>query len=130
MPSPRPGLTRPAGWLLLLVTVFLVVAQWELYPLERPGQTNAVRALGAAIVLGFVGMRMASANERPPRLAALVSIVVGVALVLNALVADHDVGATAGSEGVWGVLACLAGIVVLVPRSRSLRRTAQRSPRP
>jgi hypothetical protein len=114
MVAPRPGPTRPAGWVLLLIAIFLMVAQWELYPLERPGQTNAVRALGAAILFAIAGMRMASSQGRPPRVAALVSITVGLALLLNAVLAQHDVGSTAASEGVCGAVACLAGIVVLI----------------
>lgn len=117
MMSPRPGPTRPAGWLLLLIAVFLTVAQWALYPLERPGQTNAVRALGAAIVLALTGMRLISAVSRPPRVAALVCIVVGLALLANAVFAEHDVDATAASEGVCGALAVVAGAVVLVAAS-------------
>jgi hypothetical protein len=120
--SPRPGPTRPAGWLLMLIAIFLMVAQWTLYPLERPGQTNAVRALGAAIVLGIAGMRMASSPERPPRVAALVSIAVGLALLLNGVLAEHDVGSTAAAEGVCGALACLAGTAVLVARSSRRHR--------
>ena len=117
MVSPRPGPTRPAGWLLLLIAAFLTVAQWGLYPLERPGQTNAVRAIGAAIVLALAGMRLISAVSRPPRVAALVSIVVGLALLANAVLAEHDVDATAASEGVCGALAVLAGAAVLAAAS-------------
>lgn len=117
MAAPRPGPTRPAGWLLVLIAVFLIVAQWELYPLERPGQTNALRALGAAILVAMAGMRLITAVSRPPRIAALVSVGAGLALLVNAVLAEHDVDATAAAEGVCGALAIVAGAAVLVAGS-------------
>jgi hypothetical protein len=66
-------------------------------------------------------MRMATSPERPPRVAALVSIIVGLALLLNAVLAQHDVASTAVSEGVCGAVACLAGTAVLLRRSARRR---------
>ena len=115
--APRPGLVRPAAGLLLLAAVFLLVSQWELYPLELPGQTNAGRALGCAIVIGACGMHvLESGPRRPHRVAGASSAVAGLLLLLNGVLADHDARAVAAVETVVGLLICLAGAVVLTAR--------------
>ena len=114
--APRPGLTRPAGWLLLLLALVLLVSQGALYPVGRPGQTNATRALLAGVVLALAGMRLATVVGRRPRIASAVAVVVGVALVLNACLAPHGRTATVVMEALCGVLAALAGLVAGVTR--------------
>jgi hypothetical protein len=120
--GPRPPDAAPAGGVLVLLTLFLTVAQWELYPLERPGQDNAVRALGAAIVLGAAGLRMLTARSRPHVLAAGLSVAAGCALLANGVLASHDVVSTAAAEGVCGVLAAGCGVAVLAVSRRSRRQ--------
>lgn len=116
--APTRPPTRPAGVLLVLVAVFLLVAQWGLYPLERPGQTNAVRALGAAVLLGLVAARLFAVTDRVPRVSTAVGASVGVALLLNGALARHDRTATAAAEVVCGVLVCLVGAALLLWRRR------------
>ncbi|MFC0221079.1 hypothetical protein [Nocardioides zeicaulis] len=105
--------TGPAGVLLVLVAVFLLVAQWGLYPLGRPGQDNAVRALVAVVVLGIAGGRLLTAGARVPRIAAAFALLAGLGLVLNATLADHARAATAVAEAVCGAVSCLTGAGLL-----------------
>lgn len=117
--APRPGPTRAAAVVLLLVTVFLTVAQWEIYPLEFPGQANATRALGVAIVVGVVGLRLITSPDTSHRVASTVAVVAGLALVLNGSLADHDETSTAAVEVVVGTLVCVSAAAVLAWDSRS-----------
>lgn len=117
--GPRRPDAGPAGVGLVLVTLFLTVGQWELYPLERPGQDNAVRALGAAIVLGAAGLRMLNARRQAHGVAGAVTVVVGCLLLANAVLAPHEVVATAGAEAVCGALAIGCGLAVIVAATRA-----------
>lgn len=111
--APRPGPTRASAVVLLLVTLFLLGAQWELYPLEYPGQTNATRALGVDIVVGIVGLRLITSPDASHRVASTVAVVAGLALVLNGWLAAHDETSTAAVEVVVGVLVCVSAGAVL-----------------
>jgi hypothetical protein len=118
--APRRVPVRPTGALLVGVAVFLLVGQWELYPLELPGQSNATRALGCAIVVGFAGMRvLESGPGRAHTVSALAAVSAGALLVLNGLLADHDRSAVAASEVVCGVVSALcAGVLVVAAHTR------------
>lgn len=112
--APRPSLLGPAAIILLLVALFLLVAQWELYPRELPGQTNANRALACAIVVALAGLRVLTAQPgRAHRLSGGLAAAAGLALLLNALVSPHDRGITQATDLLSGALVMLAGAVVL-----------------
>ncbi len=54
------GRPRPAR--CCLIALFLLVAQWKLYPAELPGQINANRSVGCSILMGLAGLRMLTAQ--------------------------------------------------------------------
>jgi hypothetical protein len=116
--APRRIPVRPTGGVLVLVAMFLLVSQWELYPLELPGQTNATRALGCAIVVGLSGMRVLEAGAgRSHTAPALATLASGGLLILNGAVADHARTATAAVEVACGVV-CVVCAGALTVRSR------------
>lgn len=112
--APRPSPVGPAAVTLLLTALFLLVAQWELYPPELPGQVNATRSMGCVVVLGVAGLRMLTAQPgHRLRLSSAAAGLVGLLLVLNGVMAPHDRLATAVFETVCGLLACAAAAVVV-----------------
>ncbi len=117
--APRPSLVPPVGGLLMLVALFLLVSQWGLYPVGLPGQTNATRSLGCAIVLALVGLRILTAQaDQRLRLSSGLAALAGLVLILNGCVARHDRLATSVVEVVCGALCWVAVAVVLAHEPR------------
>ena len=103
----------------MMVTIVLMVSQWELYPLELPGQSNATRALGCAIVIGLAGMRIIEGGALQPHTVSVVATVVaGTLLTLNGAFADHARTATVAVEVVCGLFCvlCAGGLAVRTHR--------------
>ena len=110
---------RPIGGALMMVTIVLLVSQWELYPLELPGQSNATRALGCAIVIGLAGIRIIEGGAPPPHTVSVVATVVaGSLLTVNGAFADHARTATVAVEVVCGLFCviCAGGLAVRTHR--------------
>ena len=98
--------TRPAGWTLLLIAAVLLVSQWELVAHTVTGRTNSYRDTAVTTVLALAGLRLAFAPGRH-HIAAGLTALAGLGLVLNGLLAGHDhTGLT--------VLEVTAGAVALV----------------
>ena len=98
-----------------MVTIVLMVSQWELYPLELPGQSNATRALGCAIVIGLAGMRILEGGAPQPHTVSVVATVVaGSLLTVNGAFADHARTATVAVEVICGLFCvlCAGGLAV------------------
>ena len=113
--APRPAMVRPAAGILLLIALLLLVSQWELYPIGIPGQTNANRSLGCAIVLGLAGLRiLTSQPDQRVRVSSALAALAGLSLILNGLLARHDRLSTAVAEGCCGALSWAAAAVVVV----------------
>lgn len=111
---------RPTGGALVIVTIILLVSQWELYPLELPGQSNATRALGCAIVVGIAGMRIIEAGAGHRFTVSIAAAAVaGILLTLNGALADHARTATAAVEMTCGLTCaiCAGGLFLRVHRS-------------
>lgn len=121
--APRPSMVRPAAALLLLVAVFLLVSQRELYPTELRGQTNTGRSLGCVIVLALAGLRILTAQPgHRLRISSGLAALAGVLLILNGLLARHDRFATAVAEVICGALAFFAAAVVFTHEPQPPRR--------
>lgn len=119
-----PGSVRWAGALLLLACAVLVVSQWRLYPPEDPGQANALRALGCAVVLGLVGVRLCTAQPGPThRVAAALAALAGVALLASALLATHERTGPVVVEVLAAALALVAAAGTVVVEPVRARRT-------
>ena len=111
MRAERPSL-RPVGAVLVLtVCVWLLVAQWSVYPTTFVGQNNALRDLGVGIVLALAALRLGLVG-RSPRVSAVVALG-GVALVLFGLVMPHDSVGIAVSEIICGVLVLVSALLTL-----------------
>lgn len=127
--APRPALVRPAAGALLLVTLFLVVSQWELYPIGIPGQDNAGRSLGCAIVWGLAALRVLTAEPgQTHRLSAGLAALAGLFLLLNGLLASHDRLSTEVAEVVCGALAVVAAAVTSTREQTSAVRGRRSAP--
>ena len=98
---------------LVLVAVLLLFAQWDLYPLGRTSQDNALRSLTVAVVAGLAGLRILMAQPARHRVAALLALLAGGGLLLSAFSFPHVIPATQIFEVVSGVLVVLATMVVL-----------------
>lgn len=117
--APRGPLAPLGASVLVLVAVFLLFAQWEIYPLGRTSQDNALRSLGVGVVSGLAGLRILVGRPARHRVAALLALLAGGALLFSAFVFPHEIHATRIDEGVSGVLVVLAATVALVsPSSR------------
>lgn len=117
MQAPRPSPARPAGIVLVVVAAFLFVSQWTLYPPELPGQTNALRALGCAIVLAACGLRIALGRpHRSHRPSAAIAGVAGLLLLFNGFLSAHDSPVTPVTECICGSLVLVSAAIVLACR--------------
>lgn len=109
--TPAPQLLPIGSVLVLTVCIWLLVAQWSVYPASATGQHNALRDLGIAIVLALTALRLMLAG---PRLwASLVIVAGGCALVVFGSVMRHDSTATAVSEVTCGAIALLGAVLTL-----------------
>lgn len=111
--APRPPLAQLGAILVLLVAVFLLVAQWKVYPLGAQSQTNGLWSLGSAIVAGLAGLRIVVGQPGRHLPSALLIVLAGGGLVPRASLATHETAATAITEGVCGVLLLLGGAIAL-----------------
>ncbi|GAA2137769.1 hypothetical protein GCM10009844_05160 [Nocardioides koreensis] len=116
--APRPPLAQAGALVVLLVAAFLLVAQWEVYPIGDTPQTNALWSLGFAIVAGLSGLRILMGQPGRHLTAAVLIVLSGVGLLLRGLLADHVIDATAIDEVVSGALVLLSGLAALVSPDR------------
>lgn len=127
--APRPYPKGPAAIVMLVIAAILLVSQWELYPTEFPGQANANRSLGCAIILAMCGLRiLLSQPETTHRISAGLAALAGLTLLLNGLLAAHDLTAAAGTECVCGALVLTAGLVVAAHQPAARRAPHGGSP--
>jgi hypothetical protein len=112
--APRGPMAPLGGFVMLAVSVFLLVAQWTIYPLGRTAQDNALHSLLAAVVLGLAGLRILVAQPARHLVSSLLALLAGAALLLSAFLADHETTDTAVVEGVCGGFAVIAAAVALV----------------
>ncbi|SFC64405.1 hypothetical protein SAMN04487968_10918 [Nocardioides terrae] len=114
----------PAGWILLLVTAFLVTAQGALVAHDVTGRSSSYRDVGLAILIGLVGMRLVVAPGHHP-VSACLGCAAGMALVLGGWLADHDERGLAAIEVGCGVVTVAAAAAVVVgPRLVARSATA------
>lgn len=111
--APRPPLARLGAIIVLVVALFLLVAQWELYPTGQTGQTNGLRDLGLAIVAGQAALRVLLGQPGRHLVSSMLLVLAGVALVFGAWLAAHDVTATLAAEATCGTLLVLSGAMSL-----------------
>ena len=116
--APRPPMAQLGAIVVLLVSVFLLVAQWDVYPPGKTPQTNALWSLGFAILAGLAALRILVGQPGRHLPAALLILLSGVGLLLRAFLADHVIDATAIAEGVSGALVLLGGLAALLSPDR------------
>jgi drug/metabolite transporter (DMT)-like permease len=97
------GWTRPAGWTLLLIAAVLLVSQWVVVAHTATGRSNSYRDTALAIVLAFTGLRLAL-TRGPHRVAAVLTGLAGLVVLLTGVLAGHDHTSLAVVEGTTGVL--------------------------
>lgn len=111
--APRPPMAPLGGMVLLLVAVFLLAAQWAIYPPGSTSQNNAVRSLAVAIIAAATGLRILVGRPGAHRVATVLALLAGVALVVNSFLAHHQIGDTVIAEAVCGILVVLSAAVAL-----------------
>lgn len=102
-----------AGWLLVLITAVLIMSQWELVAPTATGRSNSFRDTGLAILLGLGGLRLAVAPGRHP-IAASITLLAGLSLVLGGVLANHSHTGLAIVEVASGCLAILCSLIAYV----------------
>ena len=129
MAAPRPPMANAGAVIVVLVGVFLLFAQWDLYPIGHEAQTNANWALGFAILSSAGAMRILFGQPGRHLLSTFAILLCGVGLVLRGFLAGHEIGSTAGAEVVCGGLLLFSGILALVsPGKRLEELPTQREP--
>ncbi|NYD40515.1 hypothetical protein [Nocardioides panaciterrulae] len=127
--APRPPLANAAAMVAALVGLFLLVAQWGLYPIGYVSQTNANWSLGFSILCSAGALRILFGQPGRHLLSTLVILLCGVGLVLRGFLANHEIGGTVGAEVACGVLLLLSGVVALAsPGKRLEDLPTQREP--
>lgn len=112
--APRPALAPLGGVVLLIVAVFLLAAQWAIYPIGSMSQNNAIRSLAVAIVAGMAGLRILVGLPGAHRVATALALLAGIVLVVNAALSDHEIWDTAVIEATSGVLVALSALVAML----------------
>lgn len=112
--SPRRDRGPAAAAVLAVVAVVLFCSQLGLVSQDVTGRINAFRITAAVIVLGLAAVSLALA--RRPGLATIATLVVGVALIANGVLADHHNEALALMEVLCGTVTILASVAVLGSR--------------
>lgn len=127
--APHPPLANLGAILVLLVGVFLLGAQWSLYPTGYQPQTNANWALGFAMLCSAGALRILFGEPGRHLLSTAAIVLSGVGLLLRAFLATHAIEATAVAEAVCGVLLLVAGVMALVSPATELEQLpTQREP--
>lgn len=98
-----------AGWVLLLSSVAILAAEWQMFAATQAGRNNDFRDTGLTVVLALTGLRLALSRGRHP-VAVRVAALAGLCLILVGLLAGHDREAVAALEVVAGVVAILVSL--------------------
>jgi len=109
--APRPAFDLLGAGLLLAAAVFLVAMQ-GVYPHSQTGQDNALRSLLLAVVIALAALRLLL-GQRPGPAPSAIAALCGVALIVGAIVADHDRQATVVLEIVIGAWVLVMSLVSL-----------------
>ena len=117
--SPRPPLAELGAVIVLTVAVFLLAAQWGLYPTGQEPQTNGLWSLGFAIVTAAAALRILLGQPGRHPAAVVLLLGSGVGLLLRATLAGHALAATAIAEGVCGALVLVGGLMALTSPATS-----------
>lgn len=111
MHHPFPSTVPLGAGLVLLVCVWVLLAQGALYPHTSLGQGHALLDMGVAIVLALAAMRLLLAAPRV-WLSVLVAIG-GVTYLLVGLLIGHDSRSVEIAELAYGVLVLLGAALTL-----------------
>lgn len=108
--APRPS-SGPIGILvILLVCLWLLVAQWALIPVSTTGRGTGLRDLGVAVVVALAAFRLRAGRSQ---VAVALCLLGGLSLVIFALFAGHDAERTGVNEAICGVLIILGAALTL-----------------
>ena len=112
--APRPPAGQAGAWLVLLVTLTVLYAQWALFPQNARAQSDANWALGFAIISMGGALRILVGNPGRHLVSVAAILVSGVGLVLRAFLVTGGVDSwVLVYEGVCGALLLLGGLMVL-----------------
>ena len=120
--APRPPLAQLGALMTLLVSVFLLVAQWEVYPMGAQSQTNGLWSLGFAILAGLGALRLLMGEPGRHLTASALILLSGAGLLLRAFLAAHETASTVAVEATCGVLLVIGGLMAFASPATSLRQ--------
>lgn len=107
----RASLAPVGAVLMLVVCLWLLVAQGAFIPVSTTGHNTALRDLGIAVVVALAAFRLLLAA--PSRVATGLCLLGGAALVLFAFVLPHDRTGTVVSDAVSGAAVVLGALLTL-----------------
>ena len=111
--APRPPLADLGAILVLVVAVFLLAAQWGLYPPGHTPQVHGLWSLGFAVVSAAAALRVLLGQPGRHLPSVTLLLACGVGLLLLAFLSDHVIVGTAIAEGGCGALVLVGGILAL-----------------
>lgn len=118
-PRVQAPIAPVAGWLLLGLSAFVVISQPWFIDNSAVGRDAALRDGGLAIVVGLVGLWVAT-ESGPLRAALVLSAMAGLGFVGAGLLAEHAYARTAGLEVVVGLLVASASVAGVARPSPSV----------
>lgn len=120
--APRPPASQAGAWVVIIVGLCVVVAEWALYPQSIQGQQDANWALGFMILSTAGALRILYGNPGHHLAAAAVIIACGIGMLLRALLVGDSLTGLDGFEIGCGVLWLLGGVATLVSPMLSVER--------
>ncbi|GAA2137755.1 hypothetical protein GCM10009844_05130 [Nocardioides koreensis] len=112
--EPYPPMARAGAWLVLLVGLSVMYAEWDLYGQSAQNQSDANWALGFMILSTAGALRIlvgAPGRHLPAGVAILVS---GLGFLYRAFLVTGDASAVLAYEATCGVLLVVAALMVLL----------------
>ncbi|TIC82637.1 hypothetical protein [Nocardioides sp. GY 10127] len=108
---PTPGFSSVGVHLVLLVSVWLIIASYTIYSAGETGHFNALwsGALVTAVILPALWLRQVG----PSAVAVGIGVVVGLAYILLGALMPHDSHVGQGSEIISGVLIVIGFVLSL-----------------
>lgn len=111
--GPPPSFAAMGAALLLLSAIFLLVAQWTLYPVTGDARSSQFRDEALAVLIGLAGLRVA-VSTGAHRISVTIAALAGLVLVLAGFL-------DGGSSRVVSVAEVVTGLFVLVGAGLALR---------
>ena len=111
--APRPPAARAGAFIVLLVGLTVLYAEWGFYPQSSQGQSDADWALGFMMLSTVGALRVLMGNPGRHLAAGVAILVSGLGFLYRAFLVTGDSSATFAYEVTCGVLLVVAALMAL-----------------